>query len=41
MEHFLEILGRRYKYSKGPIQNSIILVIIYGFEEFIRIQFLR
>ncbi|XP_022783813.1 protein FAM26F-like isoform X2 [Stylophora pistillata] len=41
MGHLLELLERRYKYSKGPIQNSIILVIIYGFEEYIRTQLLR
>lgn len=41
MEQFLQILERRNKYSKGPFQNSIILMIIYGFEEFIRTQFLR
>ncbi|KAL9988329.1 hypothetical protein ACROYT_G002763 [Oculina patagonica] len=41
MENLLEVLGRRFKHTKGPIQNSIILVIVYGFEEFIRTQLLR
>lgn len=41
MENLLEVLGRRFKHSKGSIKNSIILVIVYGFEEFIRTQLLR
>ena len=41
MENLLEVLGRRFKHSKGSIQNSIVLLIVYGFEEFIRTQLLR
>lgn len=41
MENLLEVLSRRFKHSKGSIKNSIILVIVYGFEEFIRTQLLR
>lgn len=41
MESVLRALERRFKHSKGTIQNSIILVVIYGFEEFIRTQLFR
>jgi len=41
MENLLEVLGRRLKHSKASIKNSIILLIVYGFEEFIRKQLLR
>jgi len=36
MENLLKVLGRRLKHSKGSIKNSMILVIVYGFEESIR-----
>jgi len=41
MENALGVLERRFKHSKGTIQNSVILVIVYGFEEFIRTQLFR
>jgi len=41
MENVPGALERRFKHSKGTIQNSVILVIVYGFEEFIRTQLFR
>lgn len=41
METVLRALERRFKHSKGTIQNSVILLMIYGFEEFISTQLFR
>lgn len=41
MESFLRAFEKRFKHSKGTIQNLLILVIIYGFQEFIRTQLFR
>ena len=41
METVLRALERRFKHSKGTIQNSVLLLMIYGFEEFISTQLFR
>ncbi|XP_067017406.1 calcium homeostasis modulator protein 5-like isoform X1 [Acropora muricata] len=41
MKNVLDAIEQHWKQSKGTIQNIIILLAIYGFEEFIRRQLFR